>query len=149
VYALFGIDINGIYKGVFVILTLILLNAAPLSEVIRSAYLSVDRGQYEAAVCVGITPFDAFRRIVFPQFFFVMIPNIGNSIIALTKEGTLAFTIGFIDITGEAQLIVSNAFGGHSREIYLGLAVIYLVITLLLEGIFRKTERFFSGGYAR
>jgi L-cystine transport system permease protein len=108
--------------------------------------LSVDKGQYEAAVCVGLSPFDAFRRIVFPQFFYVMIPNVGNSIIALTKEGALAFTIGFIDITGKAQLIVSNAFGAYSREIYLGLALMYLLITLALEAIFRKTEGYFSRG---
>jgi L-cystine transport system permease protein len=146
VYSIFGTDINGIHKGVFVVIALILLNAAPLSEIMRSAYLSIDKGQYEAAVCIGLTPFDAFRRIVFPQFFYVMIPNIGNSIIALTKEGTLAFTIGFIDVTGRAQLIVSNAFGAHSREIYLGLAIIYLVITLALEAVFRKTELYFSKG---
>ncbi|MDR2767974.1 MAG: amino acid ABC transporter permease [Treponema sp.] len=146
VYAVFHVDINYIYKGVFVIITLALLNAAPLSEVIRSAYLSIDKGQYEAAVCVGLTPFDAFRRVLFPQLFYVMLPNIGNSILALTKEGTLAFTISYIDITGKAQLIVSNAFGAHSREVYLGLAIIYLMITLTLEFGFKKTERYFSGG---
>jgi L-cystine transport system permease protein len=146
VHSIFGVDINGIYKGIFVIITLILLNAAPLSEIIRSAYLSVDKGQYEAAVCIGLSPFDAFRRIVFPQFFYVMIPNIGNSVIALTKEGTLAFTISFIDVTGKAHLIVSNAFGAYSREIYLGLAFMYLLITLALETVFGKTERYFSRG---
>jgi L-cystine transport system permease protein len=146
VYAFFDIDINGIYKGIFVIITLILLNAAPLSEIIRSAYLSIDKGQYEAAVCIGLTPFDAFRRILFPQLFYIMIPNIGNSILALTKEGALAFTISYIDITGKAHLIVSNAFGAHSREIYLGLAIIYLMMTLALEYIFKRTEIYFSKG---
>ena len=146
VYALFGVDINYVYKGIFVIITLILLHAAPLSEVIRSAYLSIDKGQYEAAVCVGLTPLEAFRRIVLPQTVFVMLPNIGNSILALTKEGTLAFTISFIDITGKANLIVSNAFGAHSREIYLGLAIIYLCITLIIELLFRKAEILFSKG---
>jgi L-cystine transport system permease protein len=146
VSSLFRVDINYIYKGIFVIITLVLLNAAPLSEIIRSAYLSIDRGQYEAAVCVGLTPFDAFRRILVPQIFYVMLPNLGNSILALTKEGTLAFTISFIDITGRAQLIVSNAYGAHSREVYLGLAIIYLLITLALEFIFKKTEQRFSAG---
>jgi L-cystine transport system permease protein len=146
VYALFHVDINGIYKGIFVIITLVLLNAAPLSEIIRSAYLSIDKGQYEAAVCTGITPFDTYRRILFPQIFYVMLPNLGNSILALTKEGTLAFTISYIDITGRAQLIVSNAFGAHSREVYLGLAIIYLIITLILEFVFKKTEQCFSSG---
>jgi L-cystine transport system permease protein len=146
VYAFFHVDINYIYKGIFVIITLVLLNAAPLSEIIRSAYLSIDKGQYEAAVCIGITPFDTYRRILFPQIFYVMLPNLGNSILALTKEGTLAFTISYIDITGRAQLIVSNAFGAHSREIYLGLAIIYLIITLVLEYVFKKTEQLFSSG---
>ncbi len=119
----FGVDINDIHKGIFVIVTLSLLFAATMSEVMRSAYESIDKGQYEAAVCVGLTPVQAFRRIVLPQCFYVALPNFGNSVIALTKEGALAFTIGFIDITGKANLIVSLNMGAHSREIYLGLAL--------------------------
>ncbi|MBT2760297.1 amino acid ABC transporter permease [Paenibacillus sp. ISL-20] len=143
---LFAVDINDIYKGIFVIVTLSLLFAATMSEVMRSAYQSIDKGQYEAAVCVGLTPAQAFRRIVLPQCFYVALPNFGNAIIALTKEGALAFTIGFIDITGKANLIVSLNMGAHSREIYLGLAIMYWMISFGLEKLLKKMEKWFGKG---
>ncbi|SDJ14516.1 L-cystine transport system permease protein [Paenibacillus naphthalenovorans] len=142
----FGVDINDIHKGIFVIVTLSLLFAATMSEVMRSAYESIDKGQYEAAVCVGLTPVQAFRRIVLPQCFYVALPNFGNSVIALTKEGALAFTIGFIDITGKANLIVSLNMGAHSREIYLGLAIMYWLISFTLESILKKMEKWVGKG---
>jgi L-cystine transport system permease protein len=143
---LFHIDINDISKGIFVILTFSLLFAATMSEVMRSAYEAIDRGQYEAAVTIGLTPFQAFRRIILPQCVYVALPNFGNAIIALLKDGALGFTIGFIDIMGKTNLIVSLNYGAHSREVYLGLALVYWIIAILLEQLFKKAERIYGRG---
>ncbi|MBP5736688.1 MAG: ABC transporter permease subunit, partial [Acidaminococcaceae bacterium] len=93
-----GYDINGLSRAVFVIISFTLLYAASSSEVMRAAYLSVDHGQYEAAVSIGLSSFTALRRIVLPQAAVVALPNFGNSVLNLMKEGSLAYTIGLIDL---------------------------------------------------
>jgi len=143
---IWGVDINDIQKGVFVIATFSLMFAATMCEVMRSAYESIDKGQYEAAVSIGLNSFQTFRRILLPQCFYVALPNFGNAVIALLKDGALGFTIGFIDIMGKTNLIVSMNYGAHSREIYLGLAFIYWGITILLEKILLRTEKIFGKG---
>jgi L-cystine transport system permease protein len=146
VASIFHTDINDIQKGIFVIITFSLLFAATISEVMRSAFESVEKGQYEAAVSVGLNPRQAMLRIIFPQCFYVALPNFGNAVIALLKDGALGFTIGFIDIMGKTNLIVSLNYGAHSREIYLGLALIYWIIAIFLERLFRKAEAIFGIG---
>lgn len=137
---LFNIDINQMYKGIFVIVTLSLLFSANIAEVMRSAYEAVDKGQYEAGVSIGLTNIQTFLRILLPQCFIIALPNLGNAVIALFQEGALAFTIGFIDMMGKANLIVSLNYGSHAREIYIGLALIYWMISIIIEKGMSKFE---------
>lgn len=129
----FGIDINSAGKGFFVITTFSLLFGASMAEVFRSAYEAVDRGQREAAVSVGLTEFQAFYRIVLPQCVRVAIPNFTNALVNLMKEGSLAYTIGLIDIMGKGQLIIGQNHGSYSLEVYLALFILYWALTLLIE----------------
>ncbi|RKJ40645.1 ABC transporter permease subunit, partial [Butyricicoccus sp. 1XD8-22] len=117
-----------------------------MAEVIRSAYLAVDKGQYEAAVSVGLTPFQAMRRIIFPQAVVIALPNFGNGLISVLQEGALAYTIGFIDIVGKANLIIANNYNTHALEIYIALAVFYWVLSIAIEKFFTKLEKVFSKG---
>lgn len=144
--SLFGLDLQSVNTGVFVVITFSLQFAAMMSEVIRSSYLSIDRGQYEAAVSVGLSPFQAYRRIIFPQAFVIALPNFGNGLIAVLQEGALAYTIGFIDIVGKANLIIANNFNTHALEIFLALAIIYWVLSITIEKIFSLIEKAFSKG---
>ncbi|WP_016837283.1 amino acid ABC transporter permease [Ureibacillus thermosphaericus] len=144
--SLFNVNLQNIYKGVFVVITFSLQFAAMMSEVIRSAIQSIDKGQFEAAVSVGLTPWQAYRRIIFPQAFVVALPNFGNGLIAILQEGALAYTIGFIDIVGKANLIIASNFNSHALEIYIALAVIYWVISIVIEKIFELLEKTFSKG---
>lgn len=143
---LFGLNLQNIHTGVFVVVTFALQFAAMMSEVIRSSYLSIDKGQFEAAVSVGLSPFQAYRRIVFPQAFVIALPNFGNGLIAVLQEGSLAYTIGFIDIVGKANLIVASNYGTHTLEIFIALAIIYWVLSLSIEKVFSILERLFSKG---
>lgn len=129
----FGIDINDADKAFFVITTFSLLFAATMAEVFRSAYEAVDKGQREAAVSVGLTEFQAFYRIVLPQCIRVAIPNFTNALVNLMKEGSLAYTIGLIDIMGKGQLIIGQNQGSYSLEVYLALFLLYWVLTILIE----------------
>jgi L-cystine transport system permease protein len=144
--ALFGIDINGIYKGIFVIITMTLLFAATMSELLRSAYQAVDRGQREAAVSIGLSETEAFFRIVAPQALIYALPNFGNGLINLMKEGALAYTIGLVDMMGQGTLIISRNYGAYGLEVYIAQALIYWCLTILFERSFGVLEKRLSRG---
>ncbi|MNH83192.1 L-cystine transport system permease protein TcyL [compost metagenome] len=142
----FGIDLNDVDKSVFVVITFSLQFAAAMSEVIRTSYEAIDRGQFEAAVSVGLSPLQAYLRIIVPQAFVVALPNFGNSLIALIKEGALAYTIGLIDVIGKASLIIAGNYNAHALETYLALSIIYWVLSIVIEQVFLRLEKAFSKG---
>ena len=146
VMALFQININFIYKGLFVLITFALLYAATISEVMRAAYLAVDRGQREAALSIGLSQTQTFLRITMPQAVVIALPNFGNSLITLMKEGSLAYTIGLIDVMGQGTLIISRNYGAWALETYIALAIIYWTLTILFERSFAAMERRLSRG---
>lgn len=143
---IFGINLQDIHTGVYVVITFTLQFAAMMSEVMRSAIQSINKGQFEAAVSVGLTPFQGYRRIIFPQAFVVALPNFGNGLISILQEGALAYTIGFVDIVGKANLIIANNYNTHQLEIYIGLAVVYWVLSIVIEKVFEILEKAFSKG---
>jgi L-cystine transport system permease protein len=128
----------------FVILTFTLFLGASLSEMMRASYLAVARDQFEAALSLGLTAFQAFRRIVLPQAFFYSLPNLGNTVIYLLKEGALGYTIGLTDVMGKAYLMNVDSYSVHALGIYISLALIYWPVALILERIFKKLEERFS-----
>ena len=141
-----GIDTNSWSKDIFIILTLSLSSAANMSEMMRSSYLAVNCYQWEAAYSVGMTGFDAFRRIIFPQAFGVAIPNLGNNIVTIFKSTSLAFSIGALDVFGKAKLISNRLYGLNRAELYLSVAMIYWVICLLLEWMTKRAEKAYTKG---
>ena len=146
VLVVFKVNMNFWPKIIFVVISLSLLYASSLSEIMRSAYLSVGKGQYEAAITVGLSPFQALYRIVVPQAFVVALPNLGNSLISLLKEGALAYTIGLIDVMGAGNLFISRNYGGYAIETYIALTAIYWGLTVTVEKSFAFLERSFSKG---
>ena len=124
----------------YVCVTLTLLSSAMISEIMRSAYNSVPKGQYEAAVTVGLTPFQAIRRIVLPQALNYALPNLSTIIIGLLKDGSLAFTIGLIDVFGKANTLNNVTFSKYVLEIYLSLTLIYWIAAFIIEQIAAAVE---------
>lgn len=143
---LFGININFWPKIIFVVIALSFLYSAQLAEIIRSALIAVGKEQYEAALSVGLSPFQSLFRIIFPQAFVIAIPNLGNSLISLLKEGSLAYTIGLIDVMGSGNLIIARNYGAYALETYIALAIIYWSLTLIIENIFKILQKHFSKG---
>jgi len=141
VTALFGIDINGMHKAVFVIISLSLLFAANMGELMRGAYLSVGREQRDAALSAGLSESQVFFRITGPQAAAAALPNFCNALTALMKEGALAFTIGLVDMMGQGMLIISRNYGAYGLETYIALALIYWLLTIILERSFRLLEK--------
>jgi L-cystine transport system permease protein len=139
-YVVFHYKLADIHKVVFVIITFSMLSAAMLAEVLRGAFEAIPKGQYEAAICAGMTDFQAFRRILLPQLIYIAMPNFGNSVIGLFREGALAYNIGFIDLMGKTNLISVSNFGAHTRELYIGVLLLYWGISVLLEKLLKGLE---------
>lgn len=145
-WGLFKIDINKWNKAVYVIISLGLLFSASAAEIMRSSYLSVAKEQREAGLTSGLTEAQTFRRIVLPQAFVVSLPNLGNSLITLLKEGSLAYTIGLIDVMGKGTTLIGIHQGAYAIETYIALAIIYWTLTIALEQLFKSLEKNFSKG---
>lgn len=129
---LVGIDVSHGSKIVFAIIALSMYSSAILSEIIRPAYLAVNHGQYEAAVMSGLSHWQAIWHIIVPQAFYIALPNMGNMIIALVRQSSLAFLIGVVDVMGQAKVINSTTYSAHVFEIYFVVSLIYWVIILLI-----------------
>ncbi len=142
----FGIDMDNLSRAIFVIITFTLLFGAYVSEVFRSAYETVDRGQYEAAVTIGLSPEQAFFRVMLPQAAVIALPNFGNSVINLMKESALAYTIGLIDLLGRTNLIISKNYGAYGVELYVACLLIYWALSFLLEQAFLRMESYLGRG---
>ena len=116
-----------------------LMTTGSLSEILRSAILTVDKGQLEAAQAIGLTNFQAYRRIVFPQALRSALPNLANLVINLVKGTSLVFVMTVKDITALAKIEASHSY--QYSESYLVIFVMYLIICGLIQWIFRSLEK--------
>ncbi|MDR0759791.1 MAG: amino acid ABC transporter permease [Treponema sp.] len=132
-------NINSVPPIVFALIALSLNQGAYSSETIRAAILSVDKGQIEAAHSLGMTAAQLLRRIVIPQAFIVALPSLGNSLIALLKETSLAFVCSVVDITARGKILAGNSY--RFFESYCSVAIIYWVLTLMVEQAVRYAEK--------
>lgn len=130
-FGIVGLDISNGSKTAFSIAALTMYSSATLSEIIRPAYLSINKGQMEAALTVGLTTLQAMVTVILPQVFFVALPNMGNMLIALFQESALAYLIGVIDVMGQAKVINSMNYGAHIIEVYFAVSLLYWMLSLL------------------
>jgi polar amino acid transport system permease protein len=132
-------NINAVPPIVFALVALSLNQGAYSSETIRAAILSVDKGQIEAAHSLGMSTPQLLKRIVIPQAFIVAIPSLGNSLISLLKETSLAFVCSVVDITAKGKILAGNNY--RFFESYCSVAIVYWVLTLGVEQAVRYAER--------
>ncbi len=126
------------------ILGLGLNEGAYLAEIIRAGILSVSTGQREAATSIGMTRFQAFRRIILPQAMRVIIPPTGNETIGMLKSTSLVSVIALSDLMYSAQSIYSRTF--EVIPLLLTASIWYLVLTSLLSLGQGKIEAHFGRG---
>ncbi|ANK60336.1 amino acid ABC transporter permease [Loigolactobacillus backii] len=142
-FTLVGININDWAKIFFGIVGLSIGWGAYLEEAFRSAYLSVDKGQYEAALSVGMDAKHAFFQILMPQTFLIALPNIENLLIGLVKATSLVYVMGMVDMYSEATDLSNQNQGIYQLEIFIILALLYWLIVLLIEWVFRMFHRYY------
>jgi polar amino acid transport system permease protein len=126
------------------ILALAINYGAYMTEVFRAGIQSISKGQSEAAKALGMTSSQTMWRIILPQAIRVIIPPIGNEFIAMTKDSALVSVIGVQELLWRAQKVGTQYF--HSMETLLVAAAIYWTLTLVLQTIQSRIERYLARG---
>ncbi|MFM0187991.1 amino acid ABC transporter permease [Paraburkholderia nemoris] len=119
---------------------------AYMTEVVRSALASVDRGQREAAAALGLHSHTTFFRVIAPQAMRVALPPTGNQIISLLKNTSLLFTIAVTEIFATGTNIYSVNF--KYFEVLAVVSVWYVGLSALYGQIQKRVERSVSKGSA-
>jgi len=137
-----GIVLTGLFAGV---LALGLNYGAYMSEIFRAGLASVGRGQREAAVALGMTPWQTMKRVILPQALRFAIPPIGNDFIAMTKDSALVSATGFVhEVMWRAQKVGRAQF--RSFEALIMAAIFYWIMTIGLTYIQSIIEARLSKG---
>ena len=113
--------------------------AAYMAETMRGALESVSRGQMEAGYCVGMNYVQIMMHVVLPQAFRTAFPALGNSMIAMLKETSMAATITVMEMFRQAQVINGRVY--ESLALYGEVALIYLIFCTVLSWVQRFGER--------
>lgn len=137
--ALFGIK-DFLSATVAAMVGLSLYHGGYLSEVMRPAYLAVERGQHDAADSLGYPFRDKIFRIVGPQAIHIGLPGYGNSIMYLIHNVALVMYIGAADVMATAHLVMERDYNQYQFETYLVLAVMYSIMCLIAWMIVRVFE---------
>lgn len=128
--------LNPIYCA-FIIYSL--MTTGSLSEILRSAILTVDKGQLEAAQAIGLTTSQAYVSIVFPQALQSALPNLANLVINIVKGTSLVFVMTIKDITAIAR--VEASYGYQYFESYFVIFLQYILICGLIQWGFSILEK--------
>jgi His/Glu/Gln/Arg/opine family amino acid ABC transporter permease subunit len=143
--ALFGLNLGTFAAG---IVSLTLLNTAYMSEIYRAALQSVDNGQREAALALGLGHARSFSSVIFPQALRTALPSLVNQLVDIVKDSSIVAVIGSFDLMGTTISLVSNRHAPF--ELYTVTAGMYIVLILCLSGLAalleRRLGRHLSGG---
>lgn len=114
-------------------------SGAYCSEMLRSGFDSVDDGQLEAGLALGLTFSQTLKSIIIPQAIRISLPSLGNEFVTLVKETAIAGYIGIMDLTKASDIIASRTYDYFFPLILI--AIIYLIITGLLSKLMKTLER--------
>lgn len=137
-----GVKIFDVNPIIYAIAVFSLIAVANLSEVFRSAILTVDSGQQEAAVMVGLSPLQTYYRIIVPQALVSAIPNIGNLTLNILKGTSLAFMMTVQEVTAVAK--TAAAYTYDYTEAYIDIFIVYFILGAILQIGFKYLERYLS-----
>ncbi|MFN2409862.1 MAG: amino acid ABC transporter permease [Halomonas sp.] len=130
-----GGPINALVAGIAAIAV---NSGAYISEIVRGGVQSIERGQREASLSLGLSRTQAFRYVIWPQALRRMIPPLGNQGIISIKDTSLFSVIGVGELVRQGQVYIASTF--TAMEVYLMVAIMYLAITWTLSIILRQLE---------
>lgn len=137
-YYIFGIPLSMESKFSATIVAFIINYAAYFAEIYRSGIQSIPRGQYEAAEVLGYSRLQTFMKIVLPQVIKRILPAMGNEIITLVKDTSLAFAIGVAEMFSTAKALVASQV---SMLPFVFAAVFYWVFNFIVEVVLGRVEK--------
>jgi polar amino acid transport system permease protein len=120
-------------------LAIAICDSAFEAEIFRAGIQSVERGQREAAMALGLSPWQRMRFVILPQAIRRVLPPIANQFIYVVKMSSLASVIGYQELTRKANELVVTVF--RPLELYSILILEYLVLILLISAAVRWLER--------
>jgi polar amino acid transport system permease protein len=129
------------------VMALALAYAAFIAEIFRAGLQAVDTGQIEAAKALGLTGWQRFRFVSFPQAFRMILPPLGNDFVAMVKDSSLVSVLGVTDVTQLGKVTAAGNF--RYFETYNLVALIYLTLTITLSLLLRRLERRLRGNDER
>ena len=137
-YYVFGIQLTTDSKWYATIVAFIVNYAAYFAEIYRSGIQSIPRGQYEAAEVLGYSRVQTFVHIVLPQVVKRILPAMGNEVITLVKDTSLAFSIGVAEMFSTARALVASQV---SMAPFAIAAAFYWVFNFLVEMVLGLLEK--------
>lgn len=129
------------------VLALSLNYGAYMTEIFRAGLQAVGHGQYEAAAALGMTRWQALRRIILPQAIRVIIPDVGNQFIAMQKDSALVSVMGVWEITFRANRLARK--DSKFVEMLLVAAAIYWILTVVSSWLQSRLEKRMAHAYER
>lgn len=137
-YYLLGMNMGTDWKFGACAVGFILNYSAYFAEIFRSGIQSIPKGQYEAALVLGYSRSQTFFKIVLPQVIKRILPAMGNEIITLVKDTSLAFVLGMAEMFSVAKALAAS---NVSMIPYAIAALIYWVFCLFIEFILGRVEK--------
>lgn len=128
---------------IYVYIVFVINTIALLSEVFRSALLSINEGQIEAGLSIGLSLTKVYIRIVIPQAMVAALPNLCNLSVNLIKNTSLAFLMTVKDITATGKIAAS--YGYNYIEAYIDVFLVYLVLCTIIQLLFKFAEEHVGG----
>lgn len=114
-------------------------SSAYVAEILRSGFDSIDDGQVEAGLSLGLNFRQVLKYIIIPQAVKVSLPSMGNEFVTLIKETAIAGYIGIEDLTKASDIIASRTYDYFFPLVLV--ALIYLVLTSVISKLLKKMER--------
>lgn len=112
------------------------------AELMRTAILAVPAGQREAALACGLSEWQSYRQVIFPQAIKIAADPLVNTIVSTLKDTSLVFNVGIIDMMRKADLLGANS--QRNLELYIDTAIIYILLVLALHYGGKAVIRFLS-----
>lgn len=119
-----SIDLSSFIPGM---LALTLNSTAYVSELIRGGIHSIDKGQSEASLSLGLSEAQTMQHIIMPQAFKVIVPSLGNEFVTIIKETSIFMYLGITELMYSAMMIKVQTY--RIKEVYLVVALLYFLLT--------------------
>ena len=116
---------------------------AYMAEIVRGGIISIDKGQFEGAMSIGMTHSQTMFKVIIPQVMRNILPSVSNEFVINIKDTSVLNVIGFTELFFYGKTIVLNTY--QTFETYLIIAVVYFILTFTITRILRLVEKKMDG----